>query len=100
MCRPCFAGDATKVGLSVFMKKIEVLSDRWLMIEMLFVVEIVYLCVWPKNSTEIEIVYTHSSHNRVDHKVVFLIFLSIKTPLFYTKNTGLVHKFGLNKHSG
>ena len=39
-----------------FMKTFEALSDRWLIIEMLFRVEIV--CVLPKNLVEIGIVST------------------------------------------
>ena len=41
-----------------FMKKIEVLSDKWLIVAMLFRVEIVSLCVWPKNLVKIEIAST------------------------------------------
>ena len=41
-----------------FMKKIEVLSNRRLIIAVLFHVEIVSLCVLPKTSVEIEIVST------------------------------------------
>ena len=39
-----------------FMKEIEVFSDIWLIIAMLFRVEIVSLCMWPKKAVEIEIV--------------------------------------------
>ena len=38
------------------MKQLEVLSYRWLIVGMLFRVEIVSVCVWPKNLVEIEIV--------------------------------------------
>ena len=38
------------------MKKIEVLSDRWFIIAMLFRVEIVSLCMWPKTLVETKIV--------------------------------------------
>ena len=45
----------TKVGVSGFYKKIKVLSDRWIIIPMLFRVGIVSLCVCPKMLIEIEI---------------------------------------------
>ena len=70
----------TKVGLSCFYEKIEVLSDRWLIIAMLFRVEIVFACMWSKESVEIELV-SNESHNRVKHEVVFPSSLSTKTPL-------------------
>ena len=45
----------TKVGVSGFYKKIKVLSDKWIIIPMLFPVGIVSVSVCPKMLIEIEI---------------------------------------------
>ena len=54
MIAPKDAKQKTKVGVVDFTKKIKVLSNRLLIIVMLFPVEIVSLCIQPKKLVEIE----------------------------------------------
>ena len=60
-----------------FKKTFEVLSDSWLIIAMLYRVEIVSVDVWHKNSVEIEIVSITESNTTL----LFSSVLSTKTPL-------------------
>ena len=79
-------------------KKSKYLSDRWLIIAMLFCVVTVSLCVWP-NLVEI------SFHMNliIEHEVVFpLLFVnkdtSVHNLLFYRKNTGLEQALCITCH--
>ena len=67
------------------MKTFEVLSDSWLIIAMLFRVEIVSVDVWPKISVEIEIVsITESNTTLLQQRHFCAPFIVLH------KNTGLV----------
>ena len=77
------------------MKQFKALSKRWLIIAMLFHVELVSVCVWPQKTRMKSKKFPHESQNRVEHVGVFSqLFVnkdaSVYNSSFYRKNTGLV----------